>query len=124
MMQQVREIYWLAGLLEGEGWFSMTNGYVQIGVKMTDLDTIMRARDIMNPGGHIQVYKANPPRQAQYALSLYGVTAAQWMMTIYPLMGVRRKARIAQLLQHWRSQRKGGKAPHPSRTPRFMLVEL
>lgn len=96
-------IRWLAGLLEGEGTFRCQKHSPNIKLKMTDLDVVERAKLIMD-GNPIT---SRQPPQAHYKTQFYfgvnGRAAAEWMMTLYSLMGVRRRARIRSSLELWRA---------------------
>lgn len=113
-MLQTTDIHWLAGLLEGEGYFGFHGdpkrggkaGSLRILLGMSDLDVIERARDLM--GFKPLLFRRKPNRLATkpcWQFSLCGRRAAGWMMILYPLMGERRRARIRGALEQWRAQR-------------------
>src|SRR5205807_7307521 len=97
----MNDVHWLAGLLEGEGSFVVRHTWhprkpiqyhsPRIQVSMLDGDVIKRVAKILGtnstigtkcPGGRTTVAYAN------------GDLAVSWMMTLYPLMGMRRRAKI------------------------------
>lgn len=97
------QLGWIAGLLEGEGYFGTKKGYPCITLNMTDEDIVRRAQTVL--GGNVSgpynyrshekpIWQLNITKQAQ---------AAGWMMTLYPMMGLRRQARIREILLKWRS---------------------
>lgn len=102
----IRDITWMAGLLEGEGYFGggrkgrgkKRDSFV-IALTMTDEDVIARAAALLDckyfPRKSVKGWKP------AYMLQVSGKRAAAWMMTLYPLMGERRKARISEALRHW-----------------------
>lgn len=102
------ELYWVAGLLEGEGWFTLVSKhYPMIGVKMTDRDVIMKASNIlssgmlcMNPALGINSQGLNSFKD-QYYIHVTGKKAIEWMLLLYPIMGERRQARIKEVLKVW-----------------------
>ena len=105
----LRNIAWLAGLLEGEAYFCLQSGSPGIRLAMTDLDVVLRATELL--GAH----SVNPQRQADtakdswkpmYRTSVHGAVAAGWMMTIYPFLGARRREKIREILADWRSRKK------------------
>jgi hypothetical protein len=103
-MVTVKQIGWLAGLLEGEGCFYV-NGSSSIGIRlsMTDKDVVeCAARLMQSKPGNPSVRGGN--RKPIYYTAVNGLSAASWMMTVWPLMGERRQAKIAECLQLWRSQ--------------------
>jgi len=96
-------IHWLAGLLEGEGYFGRIHSVV-VRLRMTDNDVVAQAAEVMNTkvGGP---YKPGAKgKKAIYVAALYGSQAAQWMMTLYSLMGKRNRDRIRRELAFWRKQ--------------------
>jgi hypothetical protein len=104
-----RQIEWLAGLLEGEGCFSKVGyrvreglGTVAIFVNMTDRDVIEKAAALL--GSKVVTFPRPPGYKPQWRTLLYGDRAAGWMMTLLPLMGKRRRARITALLAHWQGR--------------------
>lgn len=113
MKTQLKDIYWLAGLLEGDGCFTNSGGAISIPtiiVKMTDRDTVEKAQRILRPvkfradGNTIFEFSdPRPDRQPQFIAKIGGKRAAGWMMTLYPLMGQRRQSRIRELLTTWKS---------------------
>ena len=103
------QIRWVAGILEGEGTFSIVgHGSPVVKLKMTDLDIIERVRSIVDPKRLYSITRTegDKTRKPSYTITLNGTRAIQWMMTIYPLMGLRRKSRIRELLHLWKSQKR------------------
>lgn len=112
----VKDIYWLAGLLEGEGCFTTNSSAAHyrpvIKLKMDDADVVEKALHILKPhayrknGNEIKKYSREQEsrsfgRGSYYHATIGGRRAAGWMMTLYTLMGERRQARIRQLLSDW-----------------------
>lgn len=96
------ELYWLAGLLEGEGWFRIGATSISIGIEMSDLDIIERFRTITKTSSYKISTKVKDGLKTTYTTNIYGDLAIQWMMTLYPLMGVRRKAKIGEIISKWK----------------------
>ncbi|HZP97878.1 MAG TPA: hypothetical protein VFC31_16295 [Candidatus Limnocylindria bacterium] len=88
---------WLAGLLEGEGCFSLNrsasiNAYPVIGLQLCDEDSVVRAAALL---GGLNVHPAEPTRaewRRTFKISMTGNGAARWMRHLRPLMGLRRQA--------------------------------
>lgn len=86
----LRELYWLAGLLEGEGSFlapppSMPN-CPHIVVQMCDRDVVDRAAKVL---GVRKVQSWDPPdprHKTIYQARLRGVRAVTWMRTLRPAL--------------------------------------
>lgn len=113
-MISTKEIAWLAGLLEGEGCFVWTpynnngdkeRGRPRIILTICDKDVIQRARNLMGVGREIYV-DDREGRKSAYQLYLTGTDAAAWMMTLYTLLGERRRSQIRDVLKKWRVQPK------------------
>jgi len=103
-MPGVRDIAWLAGILEGEGLFRFETS-PRITLKMTDEDTVSRARDLMCSDAKIFVYQpSGRAKKTAYVFHIHGNLAIQWMMTIYSLMGRRRKEKIREIFTAWKNQ--------------------
>jgi hypothetical protein len=98
-----RELYWLAGILEGEGYFAGESGYrgekrrcmIQLG--MTDLDVVERAAKLM---GVEEITTLPQPEgyKTKYRISIGGDKARDLMRSLIPIMGERRTARIQEIL--------------------------
>lgn len=97
------EIKYLAGLLEGEGSFSFHGGTPVIAFGTTDRDVIDRARDLLGHHGVTSTRAATARWKQMFQIFLCGESAAGWMMTLYVLMGWRRKTAIASALRRWRT---------------------
>ena len=106
-----KRLYWLAGILEGEGSFALvksTNGRgsnrtPQVALQMTDQDVVQQAAVLFQT--KTQAYKRLQKHwKTMYATRVYGSVAAGWMMTLYPYMGCRRKAQINHCLAYWKLQ--------------------
>ncbi len=94
------DIYWLAGLLEGEGFFGNGGHSPALIVQMTDEDVIRRARLVLGAGSVVE-QRAQAGRKPVWRLSLYGQPAIDWMVSLYPIMGRRRQGRIALTVGGW-----------------------
>ncbi|MGH8897521.1 MAG: LAGLIDADG family homing endonuclease [Egibacteraceae bacterium] len=99
------EIYWLAGLLEGEGCFSTggRRGHILVTLHMTDRDTMERAAMLLQATVGYRP-RNKPPRKPSWYCTIKGYRAAAWMMTLYALLGARRQARIRELLVSWKKR--------------------
>ena len=105
MSTSIKDIAWLAGLFEGEGCFFTSGKTCFMVIEMTDLDTIEKVKYITKFPG--KIYEIKDPRndswKLRYKVQLSQTLAAQWMMTIYPLMGLRRKSKIREVLHYWKN---------------------
>lgn len=101
---EIRDIAWLAGLLEGEGCFSTaTSKSPIIQLAMCDRDVVEHAARLFGakrrPKSHDHPGRWKP----QWVTAVYGNRAAGWMMTLYPLLARRRRQKIRAILAVWRT---------------------
>ena len=106
-MISTTEIHWLAGLLEGEATFGMWkyNGRGQsafLSLKMTDRDIVERAARLLETRSILTDKKQQEHHKQAYSTRSHGIKAIGWMMTLYPLLGDRRRARIREIVASWR----------------------
>ena len=93
------ELYWLAGLLEGEGSFTMSRGIsVRVQLAMTDKEPVEKAAALM--GSKVTERKVRYDWKLVYRTELCGAEAVRSLLIqLEPLMSPRRKQAIRKLLQ-------------------------
>lgn len=108
----VKEIAWLAGLLEGEGTFHDNNGSPCITYDSTDEDVVERACKLFG------VEQSTPYRPQRYENAkivyrsrLFGARAIAWMQTIYVFMGRRRQEKIKDIVLRWKAKTRRVRGP-------------
>lgn len=94
---------WLAGLLEGEGCFCLTQGSKKpvIKLSMTDRDVVEKAARWMG-GCSVRSYRRpswKPSRKTMHCTERHGPQAIALMKALLPRMGERRSAKIEELLR-------------------------
>ena len=95
----IKDVLWLAGLLEGEGAFCLANGTITVQLGMTDEDVVKRAACLVgNPHIGKQYDKRKPSYKPHFRWTLCGDKAKAVMVEILPYMGERRSKRIDELL--------------------------
>lgn len=102
-MIKMHEIGFVAGLLEGEGSFCYDDDRHRPYVSMasTDVDTVRKYRRLIGRlDKTISSYK-NGNNKTMYRLVIMGSSAIQWMMTVYPMLCDRRKAKIREVIGKW-----------------------
>lgn len=111
-MIRTSDIHWLAGLLEGEGTFIVYNKlgttsktfFIQVG--SSDYDVMLRVHRLFVTPSSISQHKSKIRdghiRKIHYRVTVHNNRAIQWMMTLLPLMGQRRQAKIKELIQEWK----------------------
>src|SRR5688500_16497234 len=102
MDTDIDTLYWLAGLLEGEGFFDLPSGKSNplpgIRVGMSDEDIISRVAKVF--GANYSLKKPKVEHWSTiYTTYIYGVQAYKLMKMIYPMMGERRKQRLDRLFE-------------------------
>lgn len=98
------DLYWLAGMFEGEGTFGISqprnhnkNRSARLAIGGTDRDVMEKVASLI--GGNVRTSPdPRPNRKTMYNIEIYGVKAEKWMKTLLPLMGERRSARIQEIL--------------------------
>ena len=103
----IKDLHWLAGLLEGEGSFQGIMGpkglKVTIVVQMADRDVVARVARIMKtPSLTGPIVRQGIHRKPMWSTAVYGRTAIAWMFVLYPLMGARRKEAIVVAVSAWK----------------------
>lgn len=102
---RTRDIVYLAGLLEGEGCFRYETRRVgpSIVLGMTDKDVVEKVAHLLGSGVVTRKIHLDKPWKPCYISKLNGRAAAGWMMTLYPLLGQRRQAKIREILAKWKA---------------------
>lgn len=95
---EVCDLMWLAGLLEGEGCFTIskdgTYAYPIISVKMCDQDIVLRAARQLGASGTTRQEPRREGWNVTYSAKIGGHDAEVWMRMLRPFMGRRRAAAI------------------------------
>jgi hypothetical protein len=94
-------IYWLAGLVEGEGCLYLRAGrYLDIIIQTNDYDVMDRVARMLDAP-----LRATEDRNGKtnYRVMVHGARAIGWAMTMYSLLGSRRQKRIREALALWKS---------------------
>lgn len=106
------QIAWGAGLLEGEGCFTL-NGPSRItpmiGLGMTDEDVVTKFRDVFAPKSNIYRRKYVANKKTYFEIKVTGRKAVELMFTFFSHLGTRRRARIKEVLDIWRIPRHRGR---------------
>lgn len=111
-------LLWLAGLLEGEGSFVMgQDTYIKVDgtrswrykvyLKMTDLDTVLRAQTVAGVGSVTEASTSKKPKHHKRAWHLQvqaNQEALDLMRRVLPFMGERRSIRIREILEHGKTE--------------------
>jgi hypothetical protein len=90
-----QSLAWLAGLLEGEGYFGTVNNrvagkvyrYPRVGVNMADSDVIARVASLWSVSVYV-MRQSGVSKKTAYRAATTGARAADWMRRLYPFMGI------------------------------------
>ena len=94
------QLTWLAGWLEGEGWFGLSSGTLCIQACSTDVDIITKVAALLETE---KIAKKKPTaltRRQAYVCRVFGDRAATLMTALLPFMGERRSGRMRELITH------------------------
>ena len=99
-----RDLYWLAGLLEGEGSFTTAGRRGRstrqpvIALGMTDEQPVKRAAQLM--GSSVYSYQPRRPNSKRnYQMRVNGKNAVPWLLVLKPLLSPRRQSQIDHCLE-------------------------
>lgn len=70
---------------------------------MTDFDIIRRVASLFGTSAYNSNYDKRPNRKPSMKAVCVGKRAIGWMMTLYPFLGIRRQAKVREVLGHWRA---------------------
>ena len=113
------DLYWLAGILEGEGTFvsgppSQPNSPIAR-ISMTDLDTVTRAAGLLERA--VTPVRARKPHyKPVFNTQIKGAEAVALMMAVGPILGPDRTRQIDRVLAGWAPRRRSSSAD-PGRFP-------
>lgn len=103
-MITTKELYWVAGFLEGEGcfWAQRPSASAMITASQVQRSPLDHLRAVI--GGTLRGPKKSSNKNAQmfFIWSIYGVRAAGLMMTLYLLMSPNRRGKIIEVLAEWK----------------------
>ena len=92
-----KDLFWLAGIIEGDGCFSYTNGKPIIQISMTDSDVVERAAKIFNSGVYESKFVKKSSHKQIYTTFIKCSKALVFMDELFPLMGHRRQQKIQEI---------------------------
>lgn len=107
------DIAWLAGLAEGEGCFLAFQSHKSTHpwrkrftfvIASSDEDVILKVKRLFGSSCNMCVSRTMQKNghKASYRVTISGSSAIAWMMTIYTLMGIRRKKDIRSCISQWK----------------------
>lgn len=102
------ELAWAAGLLEGEGCFTLNGPSKRtpmVGLNMTDRDVVEKFAQIFKLPQTIYTYQYGANRKPVHQLRIIGKRAVGLMLTLFSFLCRRRRERIKEVLKIWQSAR-------------------
>jgi len=108
MMATDVELAWVAGILEGEGTFRVTDaGSTQVTAEMADLDVLQKIQRVLGFGTIGNERKRGENRRTTWTFCVSGRRDIEQLLNaILPYMGERRTKQIATVLGYIRVMRK------------------
>ena len=98
------QICWAAGLIEGEGCFTLhSKNHPYFLLDLTDEDTIDKLKEIFPFTTKRGPYenKKNTTNKPRWRIDAFGPLAYALMVQVYPFLQSRRKAKIEELIKIW-----------------------
>jgi hypothetical protein len=96
-----QDLHWLAGLLEGEGSFLKPSPsepkLPRITIEMTDEDVIRKVAGLFEVKYYATLRRSDG-RKVTYKVQVKGGRAVSIMQRVFPLMGIRRKQQIMNVI--------------------------
>ena len=103
----VKEIGWVAGLVEGEGTIRLARSgvndrlYPWVDVTMTDRDIVLRLRNLFATNCFYS-YSPAKPRKTRFRTMVSGANAIAWLFTIFSFLGERRRKQATKVIKYWK----------------------
>ncbi len=106
MALSVKDLAWLGGLVEGEGCFYRQNmgkyHYPSITISMTDHDVMDKVATMWGVNLQGPYQSKRPNSKPMYKALVFNNNAVAWMLTLFPLLGKRRRAKVIELVRDWK----------------------
>jgi len=102
-MISLKDIYWAAGFLEGEGSFTYHGTGPLVSAGQVQKEPLLRLQKFVRGSLRPKAKSSNPRVQPAWRWALPSSRAAGLMMTLYSLMSPGRKLQIYNTLKVWRS---------------------
>ena len=96
------EMAWVAGLMEGEGYFGSNRGHLRLSLQMTDRDVVERAADLLGARLCRRQEAAREHWTPTWQSTVYGRRALDIAERLEPFMGYRRRDQIQKMRERHR----------------------
>jgi len=110
-MKEELDVAWAAGILEGEGCFSIyiskTRKKLMIRCKMTDEDIILRLKDVFSLGAIYVIHPKNTKHRISWEWHVGKHSSMEEVINkVLPYLGKRRSSKAKELLAYIDSRKK------------------
>ncbi len=102
-MVSMKDIAWVTGIIEGEGCFRIAGASPTIALEMTDGDITARVAKLWGVNNNPPRARRYPGSKPLYKVSISGSKAIGWMLTMYTLLGTRRREKIKEVMAAWKA---------------------
>ena len=110
-MLDIKELYWAAGFIEGEGSFNSVKSWSSIQVAQVQKEPLERLARLFG-GSFYYKTRTNPKHNNVWTWYATGARARGIMMTIYSLMSSKRKLQIVKALAAFKGTKLACKFGH------------
>ena len=109
---------WIAGLLEGEGHFNISNTFCRIQLSMTDEDVVAKYAKLLGINVRTQdMSKYNPKAKISFRADVtHRKKVAAVLTAIFPFMSARRKETIKEMVEIYKAKNYGFPLPDVNAT--------
>lgn len=106
-MISMKDLYWAAGFMEGEGAFGYYKGSLELQVAQVHKPPVEKLKELFGGQLRQQIKRDKPHWQPSWHWQPAGKRAAGIMMTVYSLMSPKRQGQIKKALLGWRARERG-----------------
>ena len=120
-MIEIKDIYWAAGFLDGEGYFGRRRSTCFVQATQVQAELLYRLQKLF--GGHVRQFQRDQVTGRRYhRWDFHGKKATGLMLTLYSLLSLKRKLQIQKALDAWRNAKGRGNYCHGPNSPERNLA--
>ena len=98
MAMTATQLGWIAGMVEGEGCITKN---AKITVCSSDLDVLDKIASLWRTTVQPVKNYSQLSKKPMYRVAVGGKHGAGWLMTIWSLLGERRRTKAKEIIKHW-----------------------
>jgi len=95
------DVYWMAGLFEGQGHIAFSGGVPALVMASSDLDIVSRVATILGSSVRGPQMRRGDKKDV-WVTSVQGPKAVGWLLTLFTPFGRRSRTRVRETLIRWR----------------------